>query len=92
IVIDKITDVQKAKEFGSSPMLKEAMKKHGVISTPVISFGNVVWQDTKPSDIKTRLMVTHKVKDYNAWYKVFQSDLKARNDNGIVDRAIARDV
>ena len=93
IVVDKIADVQKAKDFGMSASLKDAMKKAGVIGKPEISFANVVWNDDTKIDQVDRVRVMHKVKDFDAWKKVFDEEGKAkRAEYGLIDRGLARDV
>lgn len=61
IVIDKVTEGQKAKDFADLPKLKENMKKAGVIGVPVVSFADVVRNDDAKIELKDRLMVIHKV-------------------------------
>src|SRR5215207_5955731 len=46
LVATKADDIAKAKAFGKSPGLKEAMKKDGVVGTPKIQFVRNVYQDT----------------------------------------------
>lgn len=93
IVIDKITDVAKAKEFGASAGLKEAMKKGGVVGTPSMAIVEMVRQDDSPVESMDRVIVSHKVKDYSAWLKVFDAEGKTtRASFGIVDRAVGRGV
>ena len=42
LVVDKIADVQKAKDFSMLPGLKDAMKKAGVTGKPDFSFSEVI--------------------------------------------------
>lgn len=93
VVVDKIADVQKAKDFAASPSLKEAMGKAGVIGAPEIAYSTIVRFDSAGTDQKDRLRVSHKVKDYATWLKAYDAEGKAtRLANGMQDRAIARDV
>ena len=90
-VINKMSDVPKAKEFAASPGLKDAMQKAGVISQPIISYIDVVRLDTSMIPQQERVMVTHKVKDFDAWLKAFDGEGKAaRAANGLVDRVLGR--
>jgi len=91
LVIIKAADIAKAKEFTASPDLKAAMQRGGVTGKPVFGFGNVIRNDDSKIDQKDRVMITHKVKDFDAWLKVFDSDSKNRTDNGLIDRGLARD-
>lgn len=92
-VTDIISDVAKAKAFGSSAGLKAAMQKGGVISTPKVSFAELIRLDSSTIPQKERIMVAHHVKDFDAWLKVYDAEGKAaRASNGMVDRAMARGV
>ena len=89
----KADDVQKAKEFVQLPSLKEAMQKGGVTGLPAISFITVIRDDNSAIEQKERLMISHHVKDFDAWVKVFDSEGKeARAANGLIDRGLARGV
>lgn len=93
IVIDKMNDIKKAKEFSTLPSLKDAMKKAGVMGVPTFSFYNVIRNDDSKINIKDRLMVTHKVKDFDAWLKVYDAEGTAkRMEEGLIDRGMARSV
>ncbi len=83
-------DTAKARAFINNPSLKEAMKKGGVTGVPVISLLDVQMADTTTIPAKLRLGITHKVKDYDAWKKVFDDDKKARMDAGLIDRSLGR--
>jgi hypothetical protein len=71
IVVEKISDIEKAREFSKLPNLKETMKKGGVKGTPEISYWDVVRQDDSKVDTKDIVTVIHKVKDFDAWVKVY---------------------
>jgi hypothetical protein len=93
LVVEKVDDVQKAKDFSKLPNLKETMKKGGVKGTPEITYWDVVRQDNTQMDTKDLVGVTHKVKDFDAWVKVYDGEGKAaRANEGLVDRVMARGV
>ena len=93
MIIEKIDDVQKAKDFTTSPTLKEAMQKAGVTSAPEFSYYDVVRNDDSKIDTKSRVMITHKVKDFDAWLKVYDGEgMATRAAEGMVDRVIARGI
>ncbi len=93
LVASKISDLQKAKDFSTMPNLKEAMAKAGVIGKPDISYFEVVRSDTAKIESKERIVVTHKVKDFDAWVKVYDAEGKdKRASEGMVDRVLARGV
>jgi hypothetical protein len=88
-----IEDLQKAKDFSMSKDLKEAMQKSGVISKPETVFVDVVRFKESPAEFKDRLRVGHKVKDFEAWLKVYDAEGKeTRLANGLIDRAISRNI
>lgn len=94
VVIDKFSDVAKAKEFGASPNLKEAMQKAGVTGQPNISLVELVRNDdTSRADLKDHVLIMHKVKDYDTWLKAYDAEGKAtRAANGLIDRSLGRGV
>jgi hypothetical protein len=85
----KLDDVDKATAMAASPELKERMKKGGVVGPTAFDYLESVLNDTTAIQQTVRLMVKHKVKDWDAWKKVFDSDKQARIDAGLTDRVIA---
>ncbi|MFE3847656.1 hypothetical protein ACFX5D_06715 [Flavobacterium sp. LB3P45] len=93
VTATKFIDLQKAKDFSALPYLKEAMKKAGVISKPEFSYYEVIRNDDTPIDQKDRVMVTHKVKDFDVWLKVYDAEGTAkRMEEGFIDRGLARGI
>jgi quinol monooxygenase YgiN len=93
LVVEQIADLQKAKDFVASADLKMAMKKAGVVGKPEITYLDVVRADDAKIDSKERMVVTHRVKDFDAWLKVYDNEGKAvRAGEGVIDRVIARKV
>jgi hypothetical protein len=93
LVFDKMNDEVKAKAFAKAPGLKAAMKAAGVSGIPVFNYLNVVRSDTSAITQTERVMIMHKVKDYDTWLKVFDKEGKdARVANGMVDRILARSI
>lgn len=93
IVMDKMDDVVKAKEFSALPSLKEAMKNAGVMGKPEFAYYDVIRNDDSKTDIKDRLMVTHRVKDFDAWLKVYDDEgTIKRMEEGLIDRGMGRSV
>jgi len=92
IVALQASDVAKAKTFTTDAKLKEVMKKAGVISKPGFTFWHVV-RFNPDAKGKQWVLVTHKVKDFDAWVKVFDAEGPAtRASFGLVDVAIARGI
>jgi hypothetical protein len=90
-VFETFTDLDKAKAFAASPGLQEAMKKGGVTGTPQVNYLNVIRNDESPISTKDRILVMHKVKDFNVWLKAYDAEGKdTRASFGMVDRGLAR--
>jgi hypothetical protein len=93
IVMDVMNDVMKAKEFSVMPSLKEAMKKAEVTGKPEFGYYDVIRYDDSKINIRERLMVTHHVKDFDAWLKVYDAEgLTKRMEEGFIDRGMARNL
>ncbi len=92
-VADKFNDLAKAKEFATSPGLRAAMESAGVTGTATIAFAEMLRLDTTTNDQKNRVLISHRVKDFDTWLKAYDSEGRAtRTANGMADRAIARDL
>ena len=87
MVVLRMDDAVKAKEFAASPDLKARMKKGGVVGAPELSFLDMQMLDMTPST-STRVLVKHKIKDWDAWKKVFDADKPNRTNAGLTDRAL----
>ncbi len=82
-------DVAKARSFAGSKDLKNRMSSIGVIGTPVIDYLEAVLNDTSSLQASTRMMIRHKVKDWDAWKKEFDTHKQARTNAGLTDRVVA---
>lgn len=92
MIVLSAADVQKAKAFAADPRLKEVMDKNGVISKPAIAYFHVI-RFNPDSKEKNWVLITHKVKDFDAWVKAYDAEGAAtRASNGLVDVALARGV
>ena len=92
MIVLNAADVQKAKDFAASPRLKDIKKKNGVVSKPAVSYFHVI-RFNPDSKEKQWVVVTHKVKDFDAWLKVFDAEGTAtRATQGVVDVAMSRGV
>ena len=92
LVAMMMDDVNKAKAMASSKEMQDRMKAGGVVGTPIINYIEAISYDTSALQQTTRLMVRHKVKDYDAWKKVYDSDAQARMDAGLTQRMLAHAV
>jgi hypothetical protein len=88
MVVLKMDDTAKAKQFTALPNLMAAMKKGGVIGAPSFLYIDMQTLDTSSNAAPTRVLITHKVKDWDAWKKSFDSHKQVRLDAGMTDRAI----
>jgi len=86
-------DVQKAKAFTTDPRLKDVMEKAGVISEPGIKFIKVLRMTDALEDPGDYAEISHKVKDFDAWLKVFDGEgPAARANDGFYDGVLARGI
>ncbi len=88
----RMDDVDKAKSMAASPELKDRMKQGGVTGPTSFDYLESVMNDTTSILETVRLMVKHKVKDFDAWKKVFDEHKQARVDAGLTDRVVAHTI
>ena len=87
----QISDMAKAKAFAADPKLKAAMDKGGVTGKPDMQYYHII--RLTGSAAEHWVVVNHKVKDFNAWLKVFDGEGAAkRASEGLVDRALGRGI
>lgn len=92
-IVLNVTDMKKAEAFTNSIDLKKVMQKANVTSKPEIIFANVVRLGKSPDEFKGRVRIGIRVKDFDAWLKVFDAEGKEiRASYGLIDRAIAQNV
>jgi hypothetical protein len=91
LVAMKMADVDKARAMAASPGLKARMQQGGVVGMPAINFIESVWSDSSTNSVSVRLLITHKVKDWDAWKKEFDSHKQARMDAGLTDRVVGHE-
>jgi hypothetical protein len=92
-VMDRIQDVEKAKAFYKLPGATAAMKKAGVMSPPGFTYAEFVTGNDNPVQFLDGMAITHHVKDFGAWMKVFDAEGdSARRANGLITRGIARNL
>lgn len=84
----KMDDVDKAKAMAATSEMKDRMKKAGVIGPVAMDYTTAVMNDTTAIQQTIRLMVKHKVKDWDAWKKAFDDHKQARVDAGLTDRVL----
>ncbi|HEY9000829.1 MAG TPA: hypothetical protein VIM89_05725 [Mucilaginibacter sp.] len=88
----KVSDMAKGKAFAADPKLKETMDKAGVVSKPEMTYYHVLRVNTESKE-KQWFVVTHKVKDFDAWLKVYDGEGKdKRASEGYVDVALSRGI
>ena len=91
IVLLKMEDANRAKELTASQGMKDRMKAAGVTGTPTFNYLEVVMDDNSTIPQTNRLLMTEKVKDWDAWKKEFDQNKQLRTDGGLIDRLIGHD-
>lgn len=91
-VVDKIEDMEKAKSYYALPATKTAMKKAGVGGPPGFTYAEFVRVNDNPVQFTEGVAVSHRVKDFAAWLKVYDADATSRSANGFIERGIARNL
>ena len=91
LVATKVDDIEKAKAFGKSTHLKQAMQQAGVTGKPAISYTIMTYQDTGNISTDLRSRTTFTVKDWDKWQRSFDSSRQVRLDNGLIDRVYGHD-
>ena len=81
-------DANKAKELTGSQGMKDRMKEAGVTGTPTFNYMEVVMDDNSHIEQTNRLLMLEKVKDWDAWKKVFDENKPARINGGLIDRGL----
>ncbi len=92
IVFLKMEDANKAKELTASQGMKDRMKEAGVTGTPTFNYVETVMDDNSTIPQTNRLIMMHKVKDWNAWKTEFDIHKQLRIDAGLIDRLIGHDI
>ena len=92
IVLLKMEDANRAKKLTASQGMKDRMKEAGVTGTPTFHYLNVVMDDNSTIPQTNRLLMTEKVKDWDAWKKEFDQNKQLRTDGGLIDRLIGHDI
>ncbi|HMK05817.1 MAG TPA: hypothetical protein VK489_16565 [Ferruginibacter sp.] len=82
-----VDDTARAKAFGASPDLKNAMKKAGVVGMPTSEMLSTTMLDTTTTSAP-RVRINFKVKDWDIWKKSFDDNKQMRMDAGLIDRAV----
>jgi hypothetical protein len=88
IVFLKMDDATKAKELTASQGMKDRMKEAGVTGTPTFTYLETVMDDNSTIPQTNRLIMMHKVKDWDTWKKEFDNHKQVRLDAGLIDRAL----
>lgn len=84
LVALRMDDITKAKSFSADPRLKKVMQDAGVSGMPDIKY--IHHHIFNTSTDTNRVIITHKVKNWNTWKQVFDSHEQARKDAGLTLR------
>ena len=91
-VVLECADLAKAKAFMADPRLKAVMEKGGVNTKPDVQFYKIVRFNPDAKE-KKWVIIDHKVKDFDAWLKVFDQEGDAkRAEEGLFDAALGRGI
>jgi hypothetical protein len=88
VIFLKMEDTLQTKALVRSTDLKTRMQEAGVLGVPTFMYVDVIFNDSSFLDQTARIMVTHKVKDGNAWKKIFDEQKPERMKAGLIDRGI----
>jgi quinol monooxygenase YgiN len=86
----EVTDLDKANAFLADPELKEAMTKSGVTSAPEIVFYKSAVEFDPINTTGLVVTVSHSVKDFAAWKKVYESAGEVHENPGMHDNLVLR--
>ena len=92
IVFLKMEDANKAKELTSSQGMKDRMKEAGVTGPTSFDYLTVVMDDNSSIEQTNRLLMKHKIKDWDAWKKEFDDHKPVRIEAGLIDRGLGYSV
>jgi hypothetical protein len=93
LVMNRIIDLQKGKDFITSPGLKTTMKKAGITGLPVVALVDVLRDETSNIPYNDRVIVAYRVKDFDAWLQLYDAEGRnTRAEHGLLDRGLAREI
>ncbi len=88
----QVSDVQKAKAYFADPRLKPLMEKAGILSKPHTEFFHVIRFNPNAKE-KQWVTITHQVKDFDSWVKVFDAEGPVtRASYGLEDVVLAQGI
>lgn len=85
------TDLEKIKAYMADPAMKDSLKAAGVKGKPKVSMVTPVENHTATDSTLSAALVSHEVKDYDAWKTVFDEDATRRTEAGLVGYTLSRD-
>lgn len=92
LLVFYMDDTSKAKAFSKDPRLQEVMKKAGVTGKPNMNFIHRVATDPTDNPERLRVMVKHRVNDFDAWKKIYDEDKPNRVAAGLSDKMVGHAV
>lgn len=90
LVVNRMENVDQAKQFTQLPDLKNAMDDAGVTGAPEFHYVNILRSDTvNKSD--NRVLIVHKVSDWNTWLQAYDNEgMETRRQHGLEDVGLGR--
>jgi len=79
----KVPDYEIGKEYAESSELKKQLEDMGTVGEPRILYMDILQMPQKTFPQQYRMMVTHKVKDYDHWKEVFDQHEAERRQAGL---------
>jgi len=91
-VAHMVNDLEAARVFVESDDLKAKMEEGGVSEPEVLTFIDVVSYVGPQPDILERMLVRHRVADWDAWSAAFEADGPTINESGLSMLLLGTDV
>ena len=91
VVFDIIEDTSKVNEYVALPEIQQSRERAGLIGDVKMDKIHLIRDDSTYTEISDRVLVQYKVKDFDAWLKVFdKKGMETRKANGLIDRGVGR--
>ena len=84
-------DLERARAFANGEDLRNVMQQAGVTGAPKVYFLNITESDLHPTEHPERMIVIHKVRDYDHWRPFFDQDKVNREKFSLEDRMLTRE-
>ena len=79
----KTPNHEMGKEYAQSEELKEILSEMGAVGEPRILYMDILKMPEKTYEQRYRVMITHKIEDYDHWKEIFDIHEPERRDAGL---------